>query len=1322
MRPQHKYSKQGCIFRVKLFVDRIISMNHMKDRQQSKTPKKQKPDFQISDIQTQDIGRTISMSRNIQQRLRKKQPVDQSQEKLESFVAQSKQKTETIRSSIGSIQLQSDLPIAAKADEIKRLLSDNQVVIVAGETGCGKTTQLPKICLQAGFGARGIIGHTQPRRVAATSVAKRIADEVNNELGGLIGYSIRFNNKLSKNTRVKIMTDGVLLTEIESDPLLSRYEVIIIDEAHERSLNIDFLLGFLKRVLDKRKDLKLIITSATIDPQRFSENFNQAPVVLVEGRSYPVEVRYRPITNDDSSQSGDDLMNSIIASVDECGSESTGNILIFADGEGQIKSITKQLAKSDLDNTEILPLYARLGIKEQQKIFASSSKRKIIVSTNVAETSLTVPGIIYVIDIGTARISRFSQRNKIQQLPVEKVSKASADQRKGRCGRVAPGVCIRLYSEEDYELREEYTAPEIKRTNLSSVVLRLKAMNVKQVEDFPFMEQPDDRAWKVAFNSLFELAAIDQQQQITKIGLEMARLPVDPQLARILVEPSLTAVNEMLIFCALMSVREVRERPHDKQKKADEAHRQYNQSDSDVLTAINLWNYLEDKKTELSSNGFKNWCRANFINFLGLLEWRRVYFQLKESLQLLSKKINSSPVHADEVHRALVPGFITHIFYKSQEVYFQGVRGLKVWIHPSSLSFKKSKNWLLSAEMIETEKLYARMNAPINPEWVEQSAPHLLKSHYQDIHWRKTKGQVTALLNQTLLGLPIVNKRMVNYSNVDKKVSRNLFLKDGLALDQLNEDFPFLRSNRQKLKQLEEQEQRQRLNNIRIDAQLLAELYDEVIPENILSFISLKRWLKKDFKARNQLLSFDVNQLMHNQSSRQEDFPSKILVKGVELNLSYCFAPGSSEDGVSVEIPKTMVNQFNDRDFDWLVPGYLEDKILASIKVLPKSIRRSLIPLAETAQKCYEELVSTEQTGKRFIDELARVLQRQSGMQIKQSDFDLDSLEPHLTMKYKVLDKKHSGHFESLTAIKSNNNVSKSRPNKKGEQYLDDWPMDIFELEVTKVQGKIASRVFQGLFDDAGRVAVRNFPSKTICENQHLHGSARLLLLKKKTSLNKFLNSWPDKNNLERLNLRAGGFKSIGESLALGVAKEFIGSKHPLSYKSDFEAISKAFDKGFRERLSQRLNAIVSVLKQRESIYLLLSELNEKAFKSSIEDIRSQLASLWRQETLLMAGESVFDGYRRYQDAISARIKRIQTNYPKEQQAMDIWVDWREWWQECYQHPNIEELGTERAQLYWMLQEFRISLFSPGVKVIGGVSAKKLQSKFVEFEEALDQI
>ncbi|WP_210330280.1 ATP-dependent RNA helicase HrpA [Aliikangiella sp. G2MR2-5] len=1273
----------------------------------------------LSQIQCRDIPKVKKLASAIQARKKKGLAADQLDEKLKQLLEKSKARTDANRIGPEKLNIPSDLPIAHKAAEIVQLLQTNQVVVVAGETGCGKTTQLPKICVRAGFGRRGLIAHTQPRRVAATSVARRIAEEMSTPLGEAVGYSIRFNSKVSNNTRIKLMTDGVLLSEIEQDPLLLNYEVIIIDEAHERSLNIDFLLGFLRKILKKRKELRIIITSATIDPEKFAIGFGGAPIVEVEGRSYPVEVRYRPFDELEESGNDDPLLLGIANAVDECFAESSGNILIFADGEGQIKSIINHLKKLNLSGTELLPLYARLSINEQQRIFKDSGKRKIIVSTNVAETSLTVPGIIFVIDIGTARISRFSQRSKILQLPVEKVSRASADQRKGRCGRIAPGICIRLYSEEDFQSREEFTPPEIRRTNLASVVLRLKALGVAQVENFPFIESPSERAWRVAFNSLFELGAIDKEENITKIGRVMAKLPVDPQLARILADPGLAAVNEMLIICSLMSVKEVRMRPHDKQQKADQLHSKYNQKNSDILTAINLWNTLEEEKSKLSSNQFKVWCNNNLINFLGWLEWRRVYFQLKEAVEQIGVKVSQGESHEDEVHKALVPGFISHIFIKTQEIYYQGPRGLKVWVHPSSLAFKKSLQILLSAEMIETEKLYARMNCPIKAEWIEQYATHLMKSNYMDIHWRKSAGQVSAFLNQSLLGIPVVNRRLVDYSSVDPEKAREIFLHDGLASGEVKADFPFLKANLDKLKTLEAEEHKLRQENIRIDQKSLASLYSEKLPEHIVSITGLRKWLRKDFKKRNRDLSFSIEALRQNLGGNEEDFPSVIEVRGVELNVKYTFAPGSQEDGVSVLIPPVMVNQFNEKDFDWLVPGYLEEKVTASIKSLPKVLRKRLIPIKETAQKCVKELYDFDKNSVGFFEALSQVLQRILGEPVSTELFDSDSLPQHLKMKYLPLASGKANVWQSLEKLKATQVSKKGTSlNTISDLRTTSWNFKHFEIEkVEKIKG-VESRIFQALVDRGTAVVTETFATKCAALRAHKLGVARLLILENHTLVNKLFNSWPDKVELERLCIRFDGFRALFDILCLSCARQLVGET-VIDQQKVFSQASEHFAQTISGMMSELLNEILPLIRLREKVYSQISALNEKIFSQSIKDMREQLRRLWSKELLLSVEKLKIDDYQRYHRGIMARIKRINENYPKEKAALDIWQEWWNWWLSVEKLDSENRYYYDAVRLFWMLEEYRISLFSHGIKTKGGISAKKLQNAFEEFESFL---
>ena len=808
----------------------------------------------------------------------------------------------------------------------------------------------------------------------------------------------------------------------------------------------------------------------------------------------------------------------------------------------------------------------------------------------------------------------------------------------------------------------------------------------------------------------------------------MSRLPVDPQLARILVEPGLTAVNEMLIICSLMSVREVRERPHDKQQKADQLHQTYHKNDSDVLTAISLWKQLEENKQGLSSNGFKQWCSKNLINFLGWLEWRKVYYQLKESVESIGIIVNQSEAHDDAIHSALIPGFITHIFCKTQEKHYQGVRNLKVWLHPSSLSFKKNKPWLLSAEMIETEKLYARMNCPIQPVWLEKTAQHLLKSNYLDIHWRKKNGQVMAYLNQSLLGLPVVNQKLVNYISVDQDKCRQLFLKQGLASDQINDDYPFLRANRDKLTHLAELEQRQRLNNICIDNESLAELYQSVLPSHICSAASLKKWLKKDFKTRNKLLSFSNEQLTQNETNENEAYPSQISVKGFNLDLSYCFAPGSEEDGVSVEIPENMLAQFNDRDFDWLVPGYLEDKVLATLKSLPKVIRRELIPLNETAQKCSQELSKADQERATFIVELARVLQKLTGKQIKQEFFDMTSISSHLTMKYKVLGNKSNTTVTSLAfnGLKKQLLKDNVEPSNVGDKYIN-WQFEVFSIEKNINKNSQVSRIFQGLKDCEKHVVIEHFPSRKSALASHVQGVARLVLLNNTSQLNQFFNSWPERKQLEKLSIRFNGFRSVFDSIVIKWVIDLIVSEMSsknemisiISSEEDFKALNQKFNIRFRENIASQLSSLLPLVQQREKIFSSIAELKISSFENSINDMREQLKLLWSSKVLISSGVNVFQDYSRFHSGLIMRIKRIQLNYPKEQSAMETWVEWLDWWDEISLNNQTVDIKPSLDHLFWLLQEYRISLFSPGTKVKGSVSSKKLQKQFELIESQM---
>lgn len=886
---------------------------------------------------------------------------------IEAEVARGEERMAARRTRIPAISYPEQLPVSQKKADIAAAIRDHQVVIVAGETGSGKTTQIPKICLELGRGVRGMIGHTQPRRIAARTVAERIAEEMDTPLGEAVGWKVRFTDQVNQeSTFIKLMTDGILLAEIQTDRELRAYDTIIIDEAHERSLNIDFLLGYLAQLLPKRPDLKVVITSATIDPERFSRHFGEAPIIEVSGRTYPVEVRYRPLLEDESEDSDRDQITAICDAVEELQGEGKGDILVFLSGEREIRDTADALTKKNYRFTEVLPLYARLSHAEQHRVFQQHTGRRIVLATNVAETSLTVPGIKYVIDPGFARISRYSHRTKVQRLPIEAVSQASANQRKGRCGRTSDGICIRLYSEDDFLARPEFTDAEILRTNLASVILQMTAAGLGEIEKFPFIDPPDHRNIRDGVQLLQELGALDPDEKdprnrLTQTGRKLAQLPVDPRLARMVLEADKNGcVREVMVIAAALSIQDPRERPAEKQTQADQQHARFRDESSDFLAFLNMWRYIREQQKERGSSAFRRMCKQEYLNFLRIREWQDIYSQLRTVAKQMGIQFNEEDAAEQSVHVSLLAGLLSHIGMKDvkdgAKNEYLGARSAKFAIFPGSALFKKTPRFVMSAELVETSRLWARVNAKIEPEWVEPLAGHLLKRTYSEPHWEKDQAAVMAFEKVTLYGVPIIAQRKVNYGRIDPEASRELFIRNALVEGDWRTHHKFFADNRKLLTEVEELEHRARRRDILVDDETLYDFYDQRVPEHVVSGAHFDSWWKhkRTEEGREpELLDFERSMLINERAGdiSKADYPDSWHQGRLKFRVTYQFEPGADADGVTVHIPLQVLNQVTDEGFDWQIPGLREEVVTELIRSLPKPIRRNYVPAPNFAQR-----------------------------------------------------------------------------------------------------------------------------------------------------------------------------------------------------------------------------------------------------------------------------------------------------------------------------------------------------------------------------------
>ncbi|WP_447881155.1 ATP-dependent RNA helicase HrpA [Serratia fonticola] len=1237
-------------------------------------------------------------------------------------IEQALQKVRSRAASCPKITYPESLPVSQKKQDILAAIRDHQVVIVAGETGSGKTTQLPKICLELGRGVKGLIGHTQPRRLAARTVANRIADELETPLGGSVGYKVRFNDQVGENTLVKLMTDGILLAEIQQDRLLMQYDTLIIDEAHERSLNIDFILGYLRELLPKRPDLKVIITSATIDPQRFSRHFNNAPIIEVSGRTYPVEVRYRPVV-DDADDTERDQLQAIFDAVDELGREGPGDILIFMSGEREIRDTADALTKLNLPHTEVLPLYARLSNSEQNRVFQSHHGRRIVLATNVAETSLTVPGIKYVIDPGTARISRYSFRTKVQRLPIEPVSQASANQRKGRCGRVSDGICIRLFSEQDFLSRPAFTDPEILRTNLASVILQMTSLGLGDIAAFPFVEAPDNRNIQDGVRLLEELGAIKTAEnghyQLTPQGRQLAQLPIDPRLARMVLEAQKSgSVREMMIITSALSIQDPRERPMDKQQASDEKHRRFADKDSDFMAFVNLWDYLKEQQKENSSSQFRRLCRNDFLNYLRVREWQDIYTQLRQVVKELGLPVNSVPSDYRSVHTALLSGLLSHIGQKDADKQeFTGARNARFSIFPGSGLFKKPPKWTMVAELVETSRLWGRIAARIEPEWIEPMAQHLVKHHYSEPHWSKSQGAVMASEKVTLFGLPIVAARPVNYSNIDPLLCRELFIRHALVEGDWQTRHPFFAANLKLRAEVEELEHKSRRRDILVDDETLFSFYDQRIPSDVVSGRHFDQWWKTVGKQNPELLNFEKEMLIKDGANKVSalDYPNYWYQGNLKLRLTYQFEPGTDADGVTVHIPLPILNQVEDAGFEWQIPGIRRELVIALIKSLPKPMRRNFVPAPNYAEAFLARATPLEMP---LLDSLERELRRMTGVTVSREDWQWDQVPDHLKMTFRVVGEKHKTLREGkdLAALrvqlkdKVQETLSAVADDGLEQSNLHIWSFGKLPEFYEQKRGGYSVKAYPALVDEKDSVAIRLFDSEQEQQQAMWQGTRRLLLLNIPSPIKYLHEKLPNKAKLGLyFNPYGKVLDLIDDCISCGIDKLIAEHGGPVWAEENFARL--------QELVRAELNeTVVGVAKQVEQILTTVFNINKRlkgrvdiSLALALSDIKAQLNGLVYRGFVTNNGWSRLPDTLRYLQAIERRLEKLAID-PHRDRAQMIRVEqvqqaWQQWLNKL---PPKRQQDEEVKAVRWMIEELRVSLFAQQLGTPYPISEKRI--------------
>ncbi len=1220
-----------------------------------------------------------------------------------------------------------ELPLTARKDEILAAIRDHQVVIVAGETGSGKTTQLPKICLELGRGAAGRIGHTQPRRLAARTVAERIAEELDTPLGDVVGYQVRFTARVGERTRVKLMTDGILLAEIAQDRLLRRYDTLIIDEAHERSLNIDFILGYLRRLLPRRPDLKVVITSATIDVERFSQAFGGAPVIEVSGRTWPVEIRYRPVDEET------DQVEAIGAAVDELSVEGPGDILVFLSGEREIRDTADALAGRVRPGTEILPLFARLSTAEQHRVFAPHAGRRIVLATNVAETSLTVPGIRYVVDPGTARVSRYSHRLKVQRLPIEPVSQASANQRAGRCGRVAEGVCVRLYDEPDYLARPEFTDPEILRTNLASVILQMAALGLGDVAEFPFLDPPDRRSIRDGVDLLVELGALDAGQRLTPLGRNLSQVPIDPRLGRmVLAGDEQGCLREVLVIAAALSIQDPRERPADRQDAATQAHARFRDRESDFVSYLNLWHYLMEKQKELSGNQFRKLCRAEFLNYLRVREWQDLHTQIRQVARTLGGSLNSTPADPRAVHRALLAGLLSHVGVKDPEKGdYLGARGARFAVFPGSTLFRRTPRWVMAAELVETTRLWARVCARIEPEWLEPLAGHLVKRTCSEPHWDRQRGAVMAYERVTLYGIPVVTHRPVNYGRGDPPVARELFIRHALVEGDWDTRHAFFHENARLLTEVEELEHRARRRDIRVDDDVLFDFYDRRVGPDVVSARHFDTWWRKTRRGQPDLLTFDKATLLNATAGavRAADFPDTWRQGALSLPLRYRFEPGAADDGVTVEIPLPILGRVRPEEFAWQVPGLREELVVALIRGLPKQVRREFVPVPDYARAALAQLTTAAQlvgaaTSQRssvdgdLLDALERQLRRLAGVPVPHDAWQPDKLPEHLRMNFRVLDEDGTVVAEGrdLAALQRElaplirESLAAPDLTRTG---LRDWPAGDPPSTVEQIRAGYRVTLYPALVDEGDSVAVRVFETPAERRVAHRAGVRRLLRLALPAPAALVQGRLSNEAKLALLRSPHGSVPALLDDCADGAVDALVGDEVPFDEAGYRRLLARA-----RQGLTGTMLAVLGHVRE---ILALAAEV-ERALPAAPEpvrtDLRTQLAGLVYPGFVTATGWANLPHVPRYLRAMLRRMERLAGNPARDrEQSRAVEAVQREYAELSAQAPPGHPARAALDEIRWMIEELRVAVYAQALGTAYPVSEKRIRRALDELAE-----